>query len=427
MSRMNITIVGINYAPEHTGIAPYTTELAEHLATQHDVVVLTGVPHYPHWSVAPEHRRWRSEEVRNGVRVIRHRHLVPRKPRALSRAGYELSYATRVLAARTRRPDVVLAIVPTLFSAQAAAALARRAKAPLGVVVQDIMGNAAEQSGTSGGSKVAGLIRPVERRVLTASSGIAVIHERFAQSLSSTYSIDDDKLTVIRNWTHVRPWEGDPRAVRHLLGADDETVVLHTGNMGVKQNLENVVEAAFLADQRRLPVRFVLMGDGNQREHVAEVARGVERLTLLEPVDSETYPAMLAAADVLLVNERPGMAEMSVPSKLTSYLSSGRPVLAATDAGSATAQEVLRSGGGRLVPPGAPATLLEAVLGLRAAPQQGAVLGETGRLYAQSELLASGSLSKYEAWIEILVSRSRRAATTNTDAAAAAQHERNVA
>jgi hypothetical protein len=47
---LNFVIVGINYAPEITGCAPYNTDLAEKLASAgHKVTVITGLPHYPEW------------------------------------------------------------------------------------------------------------------------------------------------------------------------------------------------------------------------------------------------------------------------------------------------------------------------------------------------------------------------------------------
>jgi colanic acid biosynthesis glycosyl transferase WcaI len=47
-----IAVVGINYAPETSGIAPYTTEMCEFLASAGaEVTVLTGIPHYPEWRV----------------------------------------------------------------------------------------------------------------------------------------------------------------------------------------------------------------------------------------------------------------------------------------------------------------------------------------------------------------------------------------
>ena len=52
-----ILITTINYAPEETGIAPYSTGLAEHLASQgYQVTTLTGLPHYPAWRVSDGYR-----------------------------------------------------------------------------------------------------------------------------------------------------------------------------------------------------------------------------------------------------------------------------------------------------------------------------------------------------------------------------------
>src|SRR5512144_2672765 len=90
----HVAVVGINYAPEHTGIGPYTTELARHLARQAaSVSVLTGVPHYPGWLVEEYYRcglRYR-ERGRAGLPdVVRLRHHVPRRQSALTRASYEL-------------------------------------------------------------------------------------------------------------------------------------------------------------------------------------------------------------------------------------------------------------------------------------------------------------------------------------------------
>src|SRR5947209_16109543 len=86
----HVLVVGINYAPEPTGIAPYTTGLAEHLAeSAASVEVLTGVPHYPSWDVpAAYRRRLRRTEIADGVRVRRLKHYVPRTQTAARRALY---------------------------------------------------------------------------------------------------------------------------------------------------------------------------------------------------------------------------------------------------------------------------------------------------------------------------------------------------
>ena len=154
LSGQRILVVGINYAPEHTGIAPYTTQACEDMARRGaEVLVLAGVPHYPHWSVTDTYRRrLRVDEVRReGVHLRRLRHTVPAHQSARKRATYEATFGAHVLSQRLPwTPDVVLAVVPSLFGALAAARIAQRTGARFAVWVQDLMGPAAAQSGISG-------------------------------------------------------------------------------------------------------------------------------------------------------------------------------------------------------------------------------------------------------------------------------------
>ena len=73
---------------------------------------------------------------------------------------------------------------------------------------------------------------------------------------------------------------------------------------------------------------------------------------------------MLHAADVLLLNEKPGVGDMAVPSKLTTYFMTGKPVVAATDHSSAAAAEIRAAAAGVVVAPGDPRALLEATLAI---------------------------------------------------------------
>lgn len=115
--------------------------------------------------------------------------------------------------------------------------------------------------------------------------------------------------------------------------------------MGHKQGLSNLVEAARLLPGG--PVRIVLAGDGNERERLEREAANVPggRIALGRRAPG-AYEAMLAAADVLLVNQLPAVSDMALPSKLTSYFAAGRPVVAAVAAESEAAHEVTLAGAG---------------------------------------------------------------------------------
>src|SRR5262245_49367958 len=101
LSRARVLVIGINFTPEVTGIAPYTAAFSDSLATAaRSVQVFTGVPHYPAWQVDPPYRsRLRSrEETTLGATVVRHRHYVPARQTAATRALYELTFMGNVLA-----------------------------------------------------------------------------------------------------------------------------------------------------------------------------------------------------------------------------------------------------------------------------------------------------------------------------------------
>jgi colanic acid biosynthesis glycosyl transferase WcaI len=395
--RLNILVVGINYTPEHTGIAPYTTQAARFLQESgHDVQVWTGLPHYPSWTVDKAYRKRRIDEVIDGVPVRRLWHYVPKRASALRRAVYEFSFGLHVATQRpTRKPDVVVVPVPSLAAATAGARLARKHDAKLVLWVQDLMGPAVSQSGMSGGKLIPGATRALEKSALLKADQVIVLNDAFRRYVEAT-GVPADRIHIVSNWTHVAAPTGDRQATRASLGwADDEVIALHSGNMGFKQGLENVVEAARLAAGSK--VRFVLMGDGNQREHLTELGEGVGNLQFLPPADSAQFPDILAAADVLLVNERLSAFDMSLPSKLTSYFRCGRPVVAAVPAGGGTASEVVRSGGGILVQPEDPHALLDCVTSIGADPAEAMRLGTAGLDHMLRRLTPEASLGAINA------------------------------
>jgi colanic acid biosynthesis glycosyl transferase WcaI len=394
---LHVLAVGINFGPEHTGIAPYTTQLCEHLADHGaKVTVFTGVPHYPSWTLDRRDRfRLRRRETHGNLEVRRLRHYVPRRQSALKRGLYELTFALNVALQRpSKRPDVVLAVVPSLFSAVVAQRLAKRAGVRLVVWVQDVMGRAAAQSGMSGGGKVARAVEAVESWVLSRADEVLVLNSHFARYVGGA-GVAPERITLRPNWSHVPSPSGTSRdEIRRRYGwRDDETIVLHTGNMGLKQALEYVVAAGRVVDDSaRGAVRFVLMGDGSQREALEAEAKGVAGVQFLPPAPSEEYTDVLAAADILLVNERASSIDMSLPSKLTSYLRAGRPVVAASPGAGGTAAEVLRSGGGIVVEPENPEELVREVMDLAADALSMELLGDTGRNYALSQITADSAL-----------------------------------
>ncbi len=399
----HVLIVGINYWPEPSGIAPYTTGLAEHLAQQGQrVSVITGYPHYPAWRVEAGYGGWRRRDVIEGVGVLRRRHYVPASQSILGRGAYEATFLFNGLITRNDRPDVVVGVIPSLSGGALARVFSARWHVPYGIVVQDLMGRAAEQSGIQGGGRIAGPVSRIEAWVLRRARAVGVVSESFVPYVRSI-GIAPRRIVYLPNWV-VRPaGNAAPAETRRRLGWGTEQVALHAGNMGLKQSLEQVLEAAALAVRESANIRFVLLGDGNQRDSLQRSAARLPNVDFLPSQPDAEYSAALAAADVLLLSERSTVADMSLPSKLTSYCASGRPIVAAVRPDGATCKEIDRSGAGLTVPAGQPQALLAALTRLRKDPALAAQLGAAGARYASTTLGSSEGLERGRRFVEGLL------------------------
>lgn len=399
-SPLRVAIVGLNYPPESTGIAPYTGAFAAELAERgHDVVANVGHPHYPDWRFYPGYGQWTSKQHDSGLEIRRRRHWVPNPPRGLRRLLSEVTFGLRLLFGCWGPRDVTVAVSPALFSTALASMRPRRV--PFVVWVQDIYTLGLEET-REGGALAARVTRWVESRTLRRADLVVVIHERMADYVVRNLHVDRNRVEVVRNWTHLKGSEPvDLAGARtQRTWPADTTIVLHAGNMGVKQGLETVLDAARLADQRRENVRFVLLGGGSERERLVNASRDIDRVEFLSPLPDAEFRAALMCSDILLVNELPGVAEMAVPSKLTSYFDAGRPVIAATDPSGITASEIMAASAGIVVPAGDPEALLNAALQIRMLEDGGQEFGKNGRRYRETVLDQAVAIERWSVLLE---------------------------
>ncbi|MCV7421500.1 glycosyltransferase [Mycobacterium yunnanensis] len=431
--RPDLSIMSVNYPPEPTGIAPYTGGLAAGLRRLgYKVAAHVAHPHYPGWAIHDGYGQWNRSEHMGGVTVRRQLHYVPASPRGVRRLLSELSFGLRLFFSLWNRPRVVIAVSPSLFSTAAAVLRIRLTpfRPRLIVWVQDIYTLGLVETG-EGSALARRVVRWVESSTLRAADMVVVIHPRFADFVTRDLGVDASAVEVVRNWTHLPPAEPVEKAfAKSVLGwPADVTLAVHTGNMGTKQGLENIVEAARVADNRCASVHFILVGDGGERRALTELARGIERISFVDPLDDAQYRMALFAADVLVVNEKPGVSAMALPSKLTSYFAAGRPVVAATDLGGITASEVAAADAGVVVPAGCPEELLTAVTAISADQAAASRFGSNGRQHRESVLDERVAIDHWSRLVEAALGKGRwvahEAVLNSAAQQASGEHVRN--
>ncbi len=236
------------------------------------------------------------------------------------------------------------------------------------------MGPAARQSGIAGGGAAARATTAAEAWAAASARAIGVVADTFIPYLASL-GVPTGRISHAPNWTRLAAPELTVPETRARFGwAERDQVVLHAGNIGLMQGLEQVVAVARAAAERGDPVRFVLSGGGNQAGAIRAAAHDLPNVSFLGVQPDGIHASLLAAADVLLLSERATQMDMSLPSKLTSYFAAGRPIVAAITPGGGSVREVERSGAGLVVAAGEPERLLEALARLRAEPALAAEL-----------------------------------------------------
>ena len=388
-------ILSINYAPEPTGFAPHAAALAAHLVARgHEVSVFTGFPFAPQWRRRAEDRGqlFRTEK-KDGATVYRLTHFIPRRPSsALQRILMEGTFSAAVLPAaiaaamRVGRPDALLYIGAQPAIAMLTRIIATLFRRPYFVNVNDLAARAAFDVGIVAGPLYR-LLDTFEFAAYRAAAGASVLCRAFEDALVE-HGYPGDRIRLIRSpidIEQIRPAARDDR-FRAAYGLPaDAFVVMHAGSMGKKQGLMNVVDAAAMTAGSH--VRWVFVGDGEDKGALAESVhrRGLEEIVRFVPFQrDEDMTAMFAAADVLLLNQLRTVKDTVIPSKLLTYMSAGRPVIAAVNASSQGAEILREADGGRIVTPEDPAALAEAARWfMTLPPEQRGAFGARNRAYAE--------------------------------------------
>lgn len=369
------------------------------------VDVLTGQPHYPMWKPIPAP----ASELRSGVAVRRYPLYVPRRQTVLTRGLYEISWlasAARSLG-HNLDPDAILGVCPSLGGAVLAAGAAIRYRVPYCLFFQDLVGRGAIQSGISGGARVAGALEAIESTLAAHATVVGVASEAFVRYFRN-HGIAESKLRHIRNPVRLRKPTEARDSIRRRLGWSEQFVVLHTGSMGLKQGLHLVLEAASQMQNER-QIRFVLQGDGNQREHLVKRARALalKNVAFVQLASEDDFANTLEAADVLLLHQLPTVQNMSLPAKLGTYFAAGRPIVAAVADADETAREVQLAGAGMVVPPGDPQALFAAITRIRQSPALADDMGRAGVMFASQHLRQEDAVLAVEAMLANAVATAR--------------------
>jgi glycosyltransferase involved in cell wall biosynthesis len=388
--RQRILVLNQYYWPGVEATANLLTELCEALAEDYDVTVIAGK--------APEAT---ARQARNGVEIVRVRSTTYERSRLSRRAVNYLTYVVGVVwkGIFAPRPDLVICMTDPPFIGAMARIVAARFRTPLLVIAQDVFPEIAVKLRRLHNPIVVHSLRVLVDSSLRSADRVVAIGETMKRRLEEK-GVQPDRIRVIPNWvdvTRVRPAPRDnPWAREHRL--TKRFVVMHSGNVGYAQDLDTLIRACtFLRDLNDLAVPII--GGGARREELIQLARMLEadRVRFMPWQPYELRSMSISTADIHVVGLARGLAGYVVPSRLYGVLATGRPVIAAAEEESETAQLVARVGCGVVVRPGDPFALARAIRAAHDGAYDLAEMGRRARAFAESEGDRAIAISRYKA------------------------------
>jgi glycosyltransferase involved in cell wall biosynthesis len=396
--RPRLLVINQYYWPGVEATANLLTELAEDLAQEFDVTVVTGELH--------GHEGLPLREVRNGVTIMRVRSLAFERSRLSRRALNYVSFLAIALARSLvdRRPDVVVCMTDPPIVGDVALLVARRFRVPLLVISEDVFPEIAVELKRLDNRLLVGALRQLVRLYLKRTDRIVAIGETMRARLIAK-GASAERIVVIPNWVDtavLTPQERINDWAREQ-GLVDKFVVMHSGNVGHAQGLETLVLAStFLRDLDDLEI--VIAGFGARHASIMALAERVEApIRFLPYQPRETLAYSLSSADVHFVGLAPGLSGYVVPSRLYGVMAVARPVIVAADPDSEIAKVVSDVGCGIVLPPARPELVAKAIRDLHGRREELPELGAKGRRYVEAEADRRIAHERYRAVIRELL------------------------
>jgi colanic acid biosynthesis glycosyl transferase WcaI len=329
---MKLLLNSLNYSPELTGIGKYNGEMcSELIKSGFDVSVIVAPPYYPDWLVHNDYcSYWFARSVEQGVKITRCPLYVPKKVTTLKRlihlTTFAVSSGLALFSKILSKPDVVLIVQPTLFCAPGVLLFCKLTGAKSVMHIQDYEINALFGLGLMGEGKIAHQVKKAERWLMSKFDAVSTISYSMIENAQAK-GISKDKLIYFPNWSDtdfVTP-ATDGNALKQEWGfSSTDKVILYAGNIGKKQGLEIVLEAA-QSFKEQADIKFVLVGAGAHAGELKVLAKTMALSNVFfKPLQAwERVPEMLALAAIHLVVQKKGAADAVLPSKLTNILSAG--------------------------------------------------------------------------------------------------------
>jgi glycosyltransferase involved in cell wall biosynthesis len=301
--------------------------------------------------------------------------------------------------------NVIYANTWPLFSQYFIIKAARKFNIPIIIHVQDIYPESLNNKMPCFSIIYKYVLLPIDRFILGNATRIIAISENMKDYLVRTRNLNNCNVEVIQNWQDEEDFIKFHQIKLKRIKCDNPFTFMYLGNIGPVAGADLLIDS--FAKVKLENCRLIIAGSGSMKEHLVNKAKEYKasKIEFLSVPDGKV-PEIQSQADVLLLPIKKGAALSSIPSKLSAYMFSSKPIIACVDETSDTAATIISAKCGWIVSPQNIDALTKKMMKVISLPKEELQkLGENGFNYAMKNLSKKSNLPKVMMLINELVSK----------------------
>lgn len=369
---MRVLLISHYYKPVKSPVKRMA-RIAEYLAEQNDVTVLTSLPSYPTGILPPEFRGklWDINQESN-IRIIRvWDYPTPNQGFLRRTINHIMFFITASIAVTLMKSyDLVIVSSPSFLSGLAGIYATALGRGNFIFDVRDLWPDSAFELGYHINPRIKKFLKILEKFFYKKAKKIFCATGEIRKTIIRM-GIDEKKVITIVNTVNVNVFKPIKisRSRFHLL--TDDFVVIYVGSLTKVQNLSTVIEAANIL--KKYPrIKFLLVGEGEDKENLIRQREklGLTNITFIDGQPTEKIIELINVADVALISLSTNkfFSDNALPTKTSEYLGCSKPIVAC--AGKNLKELIETNEVGVVVPPGDSQGLAAAILELFKKPDK---------------------------------------------------------
>lgn len=395
-----ILIISAVFPPEPVVSARLSWDLAKALSTRYSVTVFCPLPS------RPEGFNYSNETISAPFEIFRSESYTCPASNIYGRIRESYSFgkaASKYIKKNRTEISCIYANVWPIFAQKEVVKIAEKLKIPCVLHIHDVYPESLTHKMNSlTGEVINYFMKKIDSKILCKATKIIGISEKMINYLSTTRDVPFYKFELIRNWQ-------DDSIFLNQIESQEKTgsdfVFMYVGSISPSAALSSVIKAYSKTSFNN--TILVIAGAGSEKGHIVKMVETLEvkNIEFCE-ISPDEVPLMQSKADVLILPLKKKIAETATPSKLTSYLLSGKVILACVEGNTDTAEIINAAQCGFIVPPediDAIATVMKKMHHMSRVDLQ--IMGNRGREFALQNLSREVNLLKLTSVIEKLIVR----------------------